>query len=167
MILTYTELEKLIAPNDVIDYEKDVDMQLILTKLQEGIAKINYRKRERRIDITDIINGLHNAYTNETIKDIFTREVLSGKNNYVDSDGNILRPYLLFEYNLFDTYVPKSYRYDYESPYLLIKLFSNYIELKLYRENRKNTIKYRNIKVIAFYSDTQTTVVYLHSNFND
>ena len=164
MILTYSEFENLIS-HDELTLEDDN----IINELNTMINFLNYRKRERRIDITDVINSLHNAYTNEKIKNIMCGEVLSKKHNYVDSNDNdnILKAYLSFEYNLFDTYVPKSYKYEYESPYLLIKLFTNYIEINLYRENRKNTATFRNIKVIGYCSDTQTTVVYQHKNFNE
>ena len=161
MILTYSEFENLIA-HDELTLEDN-----IINELNTMINCLNYRKRERRIDITNVINGLHESYTNEKIKNIMSSEVLSKKHNYVDSNDNILQAYLSFEYNLFDTYVPKSYKFEYESPYLLIKLFTKYIQINLYRENRKNTTTYRNIKVIGYYSDTQTTVFYQHKNFNN
>ena len=161
MILTYSEFENLIA-HDELTLEDN-----IINELNTMINCLNYRKRERRIDITDVINGLHEAYTNEKIKNIMSAEVLSKKHNYVDSNDNILQAYLSFEYNLFDTYVPKSYKYEYESPYLLIKLFTKYIEINLYRENRKNTATYRDVKVVGYYNDTQNTVVYQHKNFNN
>lgn len=160
MILTYSEFEKLIA-HDELTLEDN-----IINELNTMINCLNYRKRERRIDISDVINGLHEAYTNEKIKNIMSSEVLSKKHNYVDSNDNILQAYLSFEYNLFDTYVAKSYKFAFESPYILIKLFTNYIEINLYRENRKNTTAYRDIKVVGYYNDTHNTVVYQHRGFN-
>lgn len=161
MRLTYSEFENLIAHNELT-----LEDNIIINELNTMINHLNYRKRERRIDLTDVINGLQEAYNNEKIKNIMITELLSKKHNYVDSNDNILQAYLSFEYNLFDTYVPKSYKFVYESPYLLIKLFNKYIEINLYRENRKNTARYRNIKIIGYYSDTQTTVFYQHKNFN-
>ena len=161
MILTYSELENLIA-HDELTLEDN-----IINELNTMIKCLNYRKRERRIDITDVINGLHEVYTDEKIKNIMSSEVLSKKHDYVDSNDNILQAYLSFEYNLFDTYVPKSYKFSFESPYLLIKLFAKYIEINLYRENRKNTATYRDVKVVGYINNTNNTVVYQHKNFNN